>query len=90
MTASAVRWTVGLVCVCVLVVAAAVDANRAGSGADARAKLTLIAPAAAGGGWDLVARESQQALRADQIVNNVQVVNIPGAGGTIGLGQLSR
>ncbi|UXA18462.1 tripartite tricarboxylate transporter substrate binding protein [Mycobacterium sp. SMC-4] len=90
MTASAVRWTVGIVCVCVLVVAAAVDANRAGSGADARAKLTLIAPAAAGGGWDLVARESQQALRADQIVNNVQVVNIPGAGGTIGLGQLSR
>ncbi|CAN3126658.1 Bug family tripartite tricarboxylate transporter substrate binding protein [Mycobacterium sp. smrl_JER01] len=87
---AAVRWTVGLLCVCVLVVAAAVEANRSGSGADARAKLTLIAPAAAGGGWDLVARESQQALRTDRIVNNVQVVNIPGAGGTIGLGQMSR
>jgi putative tricarboxylic transport membrane protein len=81
---------VGAVGVAVLVVAAGVNANRAGAGVDARAKLTLIAPAAAGGGWDLVARESQQALRANSLVGNVQVVNVPGAGGTIGLGQLSR
>ena len=60
------------------------------SGSDSRAKLTLIAPAAAGGGWDLVARESQQALRSDGIVNNAQVVNVPGAGGTIGLSQLEN
>jgi putative tricarboxylic transport membrane protein len=85
-----VRWTIGLVCVGALVVAAGVNANRTGSGAEARAKLTLVAPAAAGGGWDLVARESQQALRSNGIVNNVQVVNVPGAAGTIGLSQLSR
>ncbi|CAJ1582404.1 tripartite tricarboxylate transporter substrate binding protein [[Mycobacterium] wendilense] len=84
------RWVLGVLCVAALVVAAGVDANRSGSGADARAKLTLIAPAAAGGGWDLVARESQQALRSAGIVNNVQVVNVPGAAGTIGLGQMSR
>ena len=48
----------------------------------------MIAPAAAGGGWDLVAREAQQAMRSDNIVNNAQVVNVPGAGGTIGLSQL--
>ncbi len=53
----------------------------------ARSKLTLIAPAAPGGGWDGFARESQQVLRANGIVNNPQVVNIPGAGGTIGLSQ---
>ena len=87
---AAMRWAVGVLCVGALVVAAGVDASRTGSGADARAKLTLIAPAAAGGGWDLVARESQQALRSDKIVNNVQVVNVPGAGGTIGLSQMSR
>lgn len=87
---AAMRWAVGVLCVGALVVAAGVDASRTGSGADARAKLTLIAPAAAGGGWDLVARESQRALRSDKIVNNVQVVNVPGAGGTIGLSQMSR
>ena len=69
---------------------AGIDAARSSSGSDARAKLTLIAPAAAGGGWDLVAREAQQALRSDGIVNNAQVVNVPGAGGTIGLSQLEN
>ncbi|BBY44852.1 Bug family tripartite tricarboxylate transporter substrate binding protein [Mycolicibacterium celeriflavum] len=87
---TAVRWVLGLVCVGALVVAAGVNANRTGSGAEARAKLTLVAPAAAGGGWDLVARESQQALRSNRIANNVQVVNVPGAAGAIGLSQLSR
>ena len=72
------------------VAVAGIDASRSASGSDARAKLTLIAPAAAGGGWDLVARESQQALRSDGIVNNAQVVNVPGAGGTIGLSQLEN
>ncbi|RAV18357.1 tripartite tricarboxylate transporter substrate binding protein [Mycolicibacterium sp. GF69] len=87
---AAARWILAVICVGALVVAAGINANRTGSGAEARAKLTLVAPAAAGGGWDLVARESQQALRANDIVNNVQVVNVPGAAGTIGLSQLSR
>ncbi|WP_072805953.1 Bug family tripartite tricarboxylate transporter substrate binding protein [Rhodococcoides yunnanense] len=76
------------VAVAAAVTVAGLDASRSGSGSDARAKLTMIAPAAAGGGWDLVAREAQQALRSDGIVNNAQVVNVPGAGGTIGLSQL--
>ncbi|UYG16874.1 tripartite tricarboxylate transporter substrate-binding protein [Brachybacterium huguangmaarense] len=57
----------------------------ASGGDDVRASLTLVAPAAAGGGWDAVAREMQQAQRAHSIVNNVQVLNMPGAGGTIAL-----
>lgn len=65
------------------------DARTSDEGQAARSSLTIIAPAAAGGGWDLVARESQQALRQDSIVNTVKVVNIPGAGGTIGLSQLA-
>jgi len=67
---------------------AVVDASSAGAGASARSKLTIMAPAAPGGGWDAFAREAQQALRANGIVNNAQVVNVPGAGGTIGLSQL--
>nr|WP_181062900.1 tripartite tricarboxylate transporter substrate-binding protein [Pseudoclavibacter sp. RFBI5] len=67
---------------------AVVDASSAGAGASARSKLTIMAPAAPGGGWDAFAREAQQAMRANGIVNNAQVVNVPGAGGTIGLSQL--
>jgi putative tricarboxylic transport membrane protein len=51
--------------------------------------MTVIAPAAAGGGWDGAARAMQQAMKANGIVNNVQVVNMPGAGGTIALGNVS-
>jgi putative tricarboxylic transport membrane protein len=51
--------------------------------------MTIVAPAAAGGGWDGVARELQQAQKANGLVNNVQVVNMPGAGGTIALGNVS-
>ncbi|SFA41693.1 putative tricarboxylic transport membrane protein [Rhodococcoides kroppenstedtii] len=75
-------------CAAVVVVGVG-DAASSGGGADARAQLTLIAPAAAGGGWDGAAREAQQALRSEGIVNNTTVVNIPGAGGTIGLSQFS-
>jgi putative tricarboxylic transport membrane protein len=49
--------------------------------------LEIIAPAAPGGGWDLTARSVQAALQDAGIASGVQVVNIPGAGGTIGLAQ---
>lgn len=67
---------------------AAVNASTSGGDGGPRSKLTLIAPAAPGGGWDAFAREGQQAMRLGGIVGNVQVVNVPGASGTIGLGQL--
>ncbi|WP_218000265.1 Bug family tripartite tricarboxylate transporter substrate binding protein [Millisia brevis] len=78
-----------LVVAALIVSAAFVSTARGGSGDEARSRLALVAPAAPGGGWDLVAREAQQALKADGVVNNVQVVNIPGAAGTIGLGQVA-
>lgn len=72
------------------VVAATTFSFASGStGTDPRSSLTLIAPAGVGGGWDGFAREQQQSMRLDGIVNNVQVVNIPGAGGTIGLGSFA-
>lgn len=80
---------VALVASAAIVVVGIGDAASGGGGADARTQLTLIAPAAAGGGWDGAAREAQQSLRSQGIVNNTTVVNIPGAGGTIGLSQFS-
>lgn len=66
---------------------AAANASISGGGDGPRSKLTIIAPAAPGGGWDAFAREGQQGMRANGTAANVNVVNIPGASGTIGLGQ---
>lgn len=48
---------------------------------------TIIAPAAPGGGWDQTARSMQAALQTEGISRSVQVVNVPGAAGTVGLAQ---
>ena len=50
--------------------------------------LRLMAPAAPGGGWDGTARAMQQVLQETGIVPQVEVFNVPGAGGTVGLAQL--
>jgi putative tricarboxylic transport membrane protein len=47
----------------------------------------IIAPAGPGGGYDQLARLAQQVLEGEQLASGVQVINIPGAGGTIGLAQ---
>ena len=46
-----------------------------------------MAPAAPGGGWDQTARTMQTLMQQEGISGNVQVTNVPGAGGTIGLAQ---
>ena len=48
--------------------------------------INIMAPAAPGGGWDQTARAMQTALGAST-GQNVQVFNVPGAGGTVGLAQ---
>ncbi len=50
---------------------------------------TITAPAAPGGGWDQTARTMQTVLQQEGISKSVQVVNVPGAGGTIGLAQFA-
>ncbi len=49
--------------------------------------LELIAPANPGGGWDQTARAIQAALQQAGLASSVQVQNIAGAGGTVGLAQ---
>lgn len=53
-------------------------------------KLTITVPAAPGGGWDGTARAVQQALQKEGIVPTVEVTNVPGAGGTIGLARFAK
>lgn len=79
-----------VIAVVVIGLASFFSIRSASGGTDVRNNLTLIAPAAAGGGWDTFQRELQQAMRTNGLVNNVQVVNVPGAGGTIGIGSLSQ
>jgi len=51
------------------------------------ANYTIMAPASPGGGWDQTARTMQSVMQDEGIAGNVQVTNVPGAGGTIGLAQ---
>ncbi|WP_414474917.1 Bug family tripartite tricarboxylate transporter substrate binding protein [Microvirga sp. M2] len=54
----------------------------------AQTELKIMAPAAPGGGWDQTARSMQQALMQAGLAKGVQVTNVPGAGGSIGIAQL--
>jgi putative tricarboxylic transport membrane protein len=57
------------------------------TGSALAADYKIMAPAAPGGGWDQTARSMQSALQDEGISGSVQVSNVPGAGGTIGLAQ---
>ncbi|MDO5508829.1 MAG: tripartite tricarboxylate transporter substrate-binding protein [Corynebacterium casei] len=87
-TSKRVAQIIAIIVGVVLVIFGVRDAAATDTGADARSAVSLIAPAGAGGGWDGAAREIQQTMREEGSVVNPTVVNIPGAGGTIGLSQL--
>lgn len=50
-------------------------------------QLALFVPAAPGGGWDQTARSMDQVLRKEKLVSGIQITNVPGAGGAVGLPQ---
>jgi putative tricarboxylic transport membrane protein len=70
-----------------LVLTAAVAIVASQQPAAAQMELKIMAPAAPGGGWDQTARSMQQALVAEKIARSVQVVNVAGAGGSVGIAQ---
>jgi len=55
--------------------------------AQSNLEIKITAPAGAGGGWDGASRALQQVMTATGTAKTVQVVNVPGAGGTVGLAQ---
>ena len=74
----------------VLLTACGQEAPGSSEGGDTfpSAALQLIAPAAPGGGWDGTARALQAAIEDRGLADDgAEVINIAGAGGTIGLSQ---
>jgi putative tricarboxylic transport membrane protein len=69
------------------------DSGGGGGGAAAnwpQSDLRIMAPADPGGGWDTTARVMGQTLTQSKAVDKgIEVYNVPGAGGTIGLSQLT-
>jgi putative tricarboxylic transport membrane protein len=47
--------------------------------------LQLMVPNSPGGGYDTTARTAAKVMEAEKITGSVQVFNLPGAGGTVGL-----
>lgn len=89
-TRARITATIAGVAAVALFAVAAVSASATGSAESPRTKLTLVAPAAPGGGWDGFAREAQRIMRVNTIAGGIQVVNVPGASGTIGLGAVAE
>jgi putative tricarboxylic transport membrane protein len=67
---------------------AVLSAQLLATPASAQVELKIMAPAGPGGGWDQTARGMQQALTASKLARSVQVFNVTGAGGSVGLAQL--
>lgn len=70
-----------------IAVAAGLAFTVAAAFAQPALELKIMAPAGAGGGWDSTSRSLQQVLTATGAAKSVQVINVPGAGGTVGLAQ---
>jgi putative tricarboxylic transport membrane protein len=51
--------------------------------------LEIVAPGNPGSGYDQAARAMQETLQSAKLATGVQVINTPGAGGTIGLSQFA-
>ncbi|MGW0516840.1 Bug family tripartite tricarboxylate transporter substrate binding protein [Crossiella sp. NPDC003009] len=49
--------------------------------------LRILVPNAPGGGYDVTARTAAKAMDEVELTRNVEVFNLPGAGGTVGLGR---
>ncbi|OLF05532.1 Bug family tripartite tricarboxylate transporter substrate binding protein [Actinophytocola xanthii] len=50
--------------------------------------LRVMVPNSPGGGYDVTARTAAKAMEEGELARNVEVFNLPGAGGTVGLGRL--
>ncbi|MEO7753763.1 MAG: tripartite tricarboxylate transporter substrate-binding protein [Terracoccus sp.] len=61
--------------------------DSAATGADAppAANLQIMVPNSPGGGYDTTARTAAKVMEAADITGSIQVFNLPGAGGTVGL-----
>jgi putative tricarboxylic transport membrane protein len=59
--------------------------STAGGDAAPASNLQLMVPNSPGGGYDTTARTAAKVMEAAKITSTIQVFNLPGAGGTVGL-----
>ncbi|MFG3417817.1 Bug family tripartite tricarboxylate transporter substrate binding protein [Micromonospora sp. NPDC048063] len=64
---------------------ATADKNEGGSGGGPATGLRIMVPNTPGGGYDTTARTAAKVMEDAKIATGVQVFNLPGAGGTVGL-----
>lgn len=84
------RPTTALATAAVLALGLAACSDPAGSGdGESVDSVEIIVPADPGGGWDQTGRTMQAVLQGNDLVSDAQVVNVGGAGGTVGLAQLA-
>ncbi|MGH3858936.1 Bug family tripartite tricarboxylate transporter substrate binding protein [Actinokineospora sp.] len=67
---------------------ACTQAGGASGGQDKVTGFRVMVPNTPGGGYDVTARTSAKAMEEAGLARNVEVFNLPGAGGTVGLGRL--
>lgn len=82
--------TIGMAAAAVTVslVAACSGGPGAASEDDELAQLRYLVPNAAGSGWDTTARTAAKIMEDDGIVGRIDVFNVDGANGTVGLSRL--
>lgn len=61
-----------------------------GGGPEPVNRLQVMAPADPGGGWDQTARAMAASIEEEGLARSVQVSNVGGAGGTVGLAELAN
>lgn len=71
----------------VLVIPPLVSSGADDAGAQVRG-LRVLVPNTPGGGYDITARTAAKAMEDAGLTRSVEVFNLPGAGGTVGLGRL--
>jgi putative tricarboxylic transport membrane protein len=69
---------------------AACDGSASSASGGKVDKLTIMVPADPGGGWDQTGRAFQAAAQDAKVLKSASVVNVPGAGGTVGLAKLAN
>ena len=61
------------------------EASTGAAGGSPASNLQIMVPNAPGGGYDTTARTAAKVMEAAKITGAIQVFNLPGAGGTVGL-----
>lgn len=71
----------------VLLIPPLISSGSDDAGAQVRG-LRILVPNTPGGGYDITARQAGKAMEDADLTRSVEVFNLPGAGGTVGLGRL--